>query len=577
MLTELSVGVVVINPPEHWVSTVQNTGDDINALHSLVAEHQDRIVVVSTVPPDYSPPIGLHSYFIGHDSDSFEPAMPPEAIHGYFEFSNFQAQNNINTSSQFSLERDFVRKDSFEPISLQSVAYSSYKKLLTYQGKSEESTLNRWPRNHSGFLFSIARFKAPIRDFSRQTYSLFEECAEEIYGCRLSETKELSELEGKVVILGLVNPAPEQDEAQTIDVTIGPVSAAETQASQISGLIEGQVYIPYRGWAEYAVVGVIGVFFSYVLGVLIFYSAPGERAARRNRTLFTLLSALVLYGFLVLAFAYFYVLLPIASPIASWIVTIVGSGMFWLYRDQQKAIREQKLANVRALLSERQAIVNHASNQLRSIADRVHQDALHHLKLAMDRLELMRIDNLDCDLQVPIEKLLQASESIRSNLQETRLCAKELAISPELKPGLCEAIHKHLEELQVDSELKLKVDSEIDLIDESILNDGWIEARESVFSFYRDAINNVVYHAQPPKGRAAWVKIVLRCQGSQACLQIVNDGGFDQSYLRNLSRGFGAQSMDEATSKLPEGRWSRTITEEGYFQVKLRWSVRDFL
>jgi signal transduction histidine kinase len=48
------------------------------------------------------------------------------------------------------------------------------------------------------------------------------------------------------------------------------------------------------------------------------------------------------------------------------------------------------------------------------------------------------------------------------------------------------------------------------------LNSVWIEQREEIYRFFREALNNVIQHAQPPHGTATQVCISLRQEVSAA-------------------------------------------------------------
>ncbi|MEH1769517.1 hypothetical protein [Nostoc sp.] len=65
--------------------------------------------------------------------------------------------------------------------------------------------------------------------------------------------------------------------------------------------------------------------------------------------------------------------------------------------------------------------------------------------------------------------------------------------------------------------------TEIQPLQEPELNSVWIEHREEIYRFFREALNNVIQHAQPPHGTATQVCISLEQQGVKCILAIANN------------------------------------------------------
>jgi signal transduction histidine kinase len=319
-----------------------------------------------------------------------------------------------------------------------------------------------------------------------------------------------------------------------------------------------------------AIVGIGGVGFGRVITVGIFdLSTQKKNKQTARRTVLCISTFFLSYALIATLSLLGGILFPVSAPIISWVIAILTSSFILLYCDQALVVERQ-------LSAERKAVIDQASSQLQSIADRVHQDALHHMKLAMDWLELMQIQNAACDVSIPLEKILRANKSIRENLIETRLCAEKLPVSSELRLGLHMAIHLYTRRLRKKGELALRVDANINSIRENS-SSRWIEASEGVFSFYRESINNIIRHAQPPRGKATKVTVDLERIADVAVLRVTNDGEFSSTYLDKTTENFGTQVMEKVASRLPNGQFRRRVLTEGDFQVELSWSMNGFV
>jgi len=571
LLNNSQAEVVVINPPQHWYGREAN--ENGRQLRQLIKQYKDRIVLASMTAPidaEYQTSIALYNYMIEQTpiGGSDTPEIEATEIHGFFEFAYQSGQNGIfdSPASRHSLEGEFIRDDDSKDISLKSVAALALHKLS-----------QRTERDVSVFhsdspLTSTARIQTPIWNLKAQIHNLSELCGgnKRIGDCKLSNVERFADLSDKFVFFGHTDTQTNAAEVHAMLTPRGEMSAVEVQANHILGLQSGDVYLPLRKWLAIAIVGVGGVCF----GIVINTGISGLLAQKKNhwivrRTLLSISALFLIYALTATSSLAAGVLLPISAPIISWAIAILTSSFVLLYRNQERMVERQ-------LSSERKVVIDQASKQLQSIADRVHQDALHHMKLAMDWLELIQIQSPACDVSVPLEKMLRANQSIRENLIDTRLCAEKLPISSELRLGLHMAIRLHTKRLRKRDELILKVDMNANPIRENS-SSRWIEAREGIFSFYRESINNIIRHAQPPKGRSTKVAVDLERVADVAVLRVTNDGGFSSTYLAETTENFGTQVMEKVASRLPNGKFRRRVSAKGDFQVELSWSMNGFM
>ena len=107
----------------------------------------------------------------------------------------------------------------------------------------------------------------------------------------------------------------------------------------------------------------------------------------------------------------------------------------------------------------------------------------------------------------------------------------------------------------------------------------WIDAREDIFRFFREAMANVIRHAQPPNGTATKVSIYLSQEGPKCRLVIENNGILpttdekDNSDKKRQMGGYGTKIMATIASELPQGTWERLSLETGEMRVSLTWTI----
>ena len=114
---------------------------------------------------------------------------------------------------------------------------------------------------------------------------------------------------------------------------------------------------------------------------------------------------------------------------------------------------------------------------------------------------------------------------------------------------------------------------------EPTLNSLWLEAREDIYRFFKEAIHNVIHHAQPPHGTATQVIVSLKQQDNQAILIIENDCAFldaktfEPTAPQRQRGGYGTKLMDTIAAELPNGTIQRITPQEGGLRVELTWKA----
>ncbi|MHC5729803.1 MAG: sensor histidine kinase, partial [Nostoc sp.] len=193
-------------------------------------------------------------------------------------------------------------------------------------------------------------------------------------------------------------------------------------------------------------------------------------------------------------------IIPLVIPILIWMATGVSVAICLLFWQKQ-----QQLIQQRRKLAERQAVLFQTRKLLHRVAADIHDGPLQELKLVMDGVELLAIKHPAINPNPLLDRLEAVGRNLRDQLRNTRTIAEKLEVTPELQTGLDKGIQQQLQQLIDSGELILKVNAHLQPLLEPELDSTWIDAREDIFRFFKEAIANVIRHAQPPNGSATQV------------------------------------------------------------------------
>jgi signal transduction histidine kinase len=251
-----------------------------------------------------------------------------------------------------------------------------------------------------------------------------------------------------------------------------------------------------------------------------------------------------------------------------------------LWAIQQDLINQQQCEIDRLQTVEQAAVISQARKLMHRLASDIHDGPLQELKVIMDRLELLEVQHPELPIDPILDQLATLGTHLRQHLSRTNAIA--LDITPELRNGLDKGIQSQLTELLESGQLTLQVTQQLQTLIEPILNSLWLEAREDIYRFFKEAIHNVIHHAQTPHGTATQVMISLKQQDNQAILTIENDGTFldpktfEPTAQQRQRGGYGTKLMDTIAAELPDGKIQRISLKEGGIRVKLTWE-QNFL
>jgi signal transduction histidine kinase len=269
-----------------------------------------------------------------------------------------------------------------------------------------------------------------------------------------------------------------------------------------------------------------------------------------------------------------------SSPPRSQTTTEISLFTCLLWAVQQDLINQQQCEIDRLQNVEQTALISQARKLMHRLASDIHDGPLQELKVIMDRLELLQLQHPEQSIDPILDQLATLGTHLRQHLSRTNAIA--LDITPELRNGLDKGIQSQLTELLESGELTLQVIQQLQPLTEPILNSWWFEAREDIYRFFKEAIHNVIHHAQPPHGTATQVIVSLKQQDNQAILTIENNGAFlgakafEPTAQHRQRGGYGTKLMDTIAAELPDGKIQRISLREGGLRVQLTWK-QDFL
>lgn len=562
LLEEARVKVVALNLPTTFVIAMSSAD---SCLQDLIARYPNRLVLIAytnSLRTQSSPsPLPLYNHLLPIDERTMKPLVAIDQIQGFFEYYPDPQFPPALTSPARSmcLKGKFMgagisktqQFQSFAPLVVQKFGYSPSSVLPSLL------IPHFWGR--SGTFSSVS----------------IDQLCPEGEGCG-AERHLRQSLYQKIALIGLTRPEDQYESPFAMPSPWGePMSAVEIQANLLAGLLT-QTY--YRTPPHSFIVALLS------LGTLALSGAIAWRffGSRTTHILSSGVIVLCFGGYLGLAMLGLERgwLLPVVHPMLLWGLTGIAlsvSLVSW-QRRQWLAAQLQELDQLKIV--ERQASVFHAQKLLERVATDVHDGPLQELKLVMDRLEELQCHHRLSEIDPIIDQIERIGHSLREQLNDTCKLAHKLEITPQLRAGLDIGIRSCLQEFIRSGELKLRVVDNLKPLREPHLNSDWIAAREDILRFAREAIANIVHHAQPPHGTATQVIATLNQQGSLGILTLENDSFQPLDHLLRKNQpnrgGYGTKVMETIASSLPDGRWHREWLSEGGMRVSLEWNLSAF-
>jgi signal transduction histidine kinase len=414
-------------------------------------------------------------------------------------------------------------------------------------------------------------FYGPAGTFPRLNVSSFcNSTSAQLTQCTAPTNPEAHKVRNKLVLIDL----PREDLVSFgVSSPFGDrMSVGEVQANLIGNLMTDSFLRTFPEWFDYTLTTLGAVFFSLILTSGIFQNGSQPTIRLKSWLSLGFVGGYVIFSVLS---SWQGLIIPLAIPILTWIGTGVSVAVCLLFWQKQ-----QQLIQERRKLAERQAVLSQARKLLHRVAADIHDGPLQELKLVMDGVELLAIKHPTLNPNPLLDRLEAVGRNLRDQLRNTRTMAEKLEVTPELQTGLDKGIQQQLQQLVGSGELTLKVDAHLQPLLEPELDSTWIDAREDIFRFFKEAIANVIRHAQPPNGTATQVTVSLFQQGTQCTLIIKNDLTdpkpvvLKSTSIRAHSGGYGTKLMATIAAELPDGYWERVRSADGGIQVTLTWTLK---
>ena len=575
-LLEQKAGLVILNLPHDWriksnlyrsdidrkknqQSKTETSEDFASSIQNLIKENnnQDHIVLVSPtvrISNPYHREIADYTKFVVFGEDLFisqdKILNSLVRVQGFFEYENIEGQNPSDLSSPARRFYSIGTFKKYTDIELKSFAWLGLEKYQNNLQNKHDFIPAKIPSHIQANYWQPSTFESiPIEKLytgNRET----EECE------FTKETELLKKIHDKIVIVGLTE-GKELDILAMKSPSGEMISGIEVQANLLSSLMTNSYY---------QIIPKPMIILIYILNAVAISSIMPSCKTRQYIIKYLGFGLLGGYGSLTIVTFWYGWMIPFCSVIITGIATALSIAIYSKNNQLEKDnVRKQ------IQIAEEEAMTSQAKKLILRIWSDIHDDPLQELKVAMDDIELLDLPNSDSE-QI-LDRLSYVGTEIRKYLDVNP--TTELTIQPELRQGLAAAIQKHLQQLTDSGALELKVIFNLQPINEPQLNSNWIDAREDIFRFFREAITNVVRHAQGENSTATQVIVSLSQEAQQCTLVIENDGGVMDTTTDTRKRGgLGRKLMAEMAAVLPDSSWEKVALANGGMRVQLLWQQR---
>lgn len=555
LLEQAGAAVVVLNLPSSFLVPQTLGGDDLDApLRQVVQRYSDQLVLASRSSESFQrAEISIYNHFLPFSSLLLENVVPPDNVQGVVQYQT----DPLGILRQAQLWGEFKRRDS------QTSQVFAFVEALT---------MVKLDREKASLLFK----KEPQIDFnplnpgqSIEQIPIERVCPPRTHNPCLGEVdpEQLVPLRNKVVLVGFVDGNPEIFPVRL--PTGEQISAVALQGQILSSMILGQFYYSLPMPLVILLVELVGI-------------GTGLYLVRRTQVqswrwmMITLGGGLLLYG----GWAVAQLLLwrwvwPLTLPVLTCSLTAISVYLTLVLLHNRDRLMAQQVELERLRREEQEAAVDQARKLLYRVATDIHDQELQELKLVMDTVETLQWQQQE---SIPLDpgsydrvlvQLEHIGQGIRNQLNDVRVLASKLELSPGLREGLHQGIATYLDHLIASGTLTLPVQRQLQPLQE-LNTSEWLDQREDVLRFFREAMTNVIGHVQPPKGTATFVEVSLTQSDGHCRLTVINDG---YEHQPKHGGGYGTKAMNTIAQYLPQGSWHRRRTSEGWTHVELVWEM----
>ncbi|MEL7084751.1 MAG: CHASE2 domain-containing protein [Cyanobacteria bacterium P01_A01_bin.3] len=553
LLEDAGARTVVLNLPGTFAVPQALGDEDLDApLRRAMEAYADRVVVATRTSESFGrEEIPIYNHFLPIDIVSLRYIVPPESVQGFVQFST----DRTGVLRELRFAEQLVRRDSQR---LQG--FFSVERLAL--SKAELATE----------LPTEPFYYKPLTPGALPIIPIEQVCAPQLVHSCLGSVSEdaLQPLRDKIVLVGFVEGSPESHPVRLPDG--GQVSAVELQGLALSSLLQGEVFqvVPFSWRAGVMLLAGLGTGVVLTMGLNLRRNGTLLLISLWGRVAIVVLLAAVYSGASIVSLLTGHWLWPIAMPAVVAGATTLATLVSLLLIHSRDRLQAKQRELERMQQEEQEAITRQARKLLYRVATDIHDSELQELKLVMDEIELLQLDNPALEVDGILTHLQDIGIGIRRELNDARSLASKFGISPDLKGGLHAGIANHIQQLVADEKLDLLLQVELPPLREPQTSE-WFDAREDIYRFAREAIANVIQHVHPPRGSGTYLQVVLDQTGADCLLQVENDG---VELVPAKKGGYGTKAMNTIAQQLPEGKWNRVQTEDRQTIVTLTWSMK---
>lgn len=561
LLEEAEARVVVLNLPSSFVVPQTLGNEDLDApLRQIVQAYPDQLVLATRSSESFrKAEISIYNHFLPFSSLRLEYLVRPEHVQGVVQYQ----LDSAGILRQANLLGEFIRRDSQTAQIFASVEALALAKFdpdrASHLFQNQPKTLQFNPLGPSTQIpiLPIEQICPPVP---------LNPCLEP------TDSEILAQLRNKIVLVGFVKGYSETFPIRT--AWGEPIAAVELQAQILSSMLTGQYYETLPLALRILLIGLVGLGTGVILTV-------GDQQLRwrdlpRQRFLLWPGVGLILYElWAIVCFLLGRQIWPLVLPGITVMFTSLSVVITRVLIQNRERLQAQQLELEQMQRAEREAAIEQARKLLYRVATDIHDRELQELKLAMDEIETLQWEQQEgispkaSSYDTLLRQLEGIGQGIRDQLNDVRMLASKLRISPSLEKGLHQGIETYLEELIAGGELTLPLQRDLHPLHETSTRE-WFDCREDIMRFVREAIANVISHVQPPKGTATYVSVSLTQTGSICRLEVINDG---VELSPDRRGGYGTKVMNTIARHLPKGHWQRIHRSDGQIQVELSWEM----
>ena len=419
LLEDAGARTVILNLPGTFVVPQSFGTEDLDArLRRALEAYADRLVLATRTSESFGlEEIPIYNHFLPLDIVSLRYIVAPESVQGFVQFST----DRTGVVRELLMAEELSRRDSQKTQEFQSL-----ERLALFKADLNEN------------LPSRSIYYKPLTPGALPILPIESICPPKLsFSCSGEVPEEaLLPLRDKIVLVGFTEGSSEY--FHPVELPDGrEVSAVEFQGLAISSLLRGEVFdlVPWSWRMGALALASLGAGMAMTLDLN--FRSDGKKLALAlwgRAALVTTLTAAYCGGSIIsLLFGYW--LWPISVPVVAAAGTTLCAilSVILIHNRDRLQVQQRELERMRQ--EEQEAVTYQARKLLYRVATDIHDSELQELKLVMDEVELLQLDNPNLNVDGILTHLQDLGVGIRRQLNDARTLASKFGISPDLKGG----------------------------------------------------------------------------------------------------------------------------------------------